>query len=145
MSVENEELKALVESAEAAVKNISDPELRKMAFGKILDSLLLSGPRGTDRRAAPRDRPRNSPAGPAVRKDAAARSGPSSHLDDLVSEGFFSKQVTLSDVRKELGNRGHHIPATSLSGPLQNLCKKKKLRRQKVIVDGRESFVYSNW
>jgi len=47
----------------------------------------------------------------------------------------------LTEVKVELENRGHHIPLTSLSGPLQQLCQGKELRRTRS--DGK--FVYSNW
>lgn len=60
----------------------------------------------------------------------------------MVDDGFFDRPKTISEVKAELENRGHHIPLTSLSGPLQKLCKKKVLRRQKP--DGK-TFSYSNW
>jgi hypothetical protein len=65
----------------------------------------------------------------------------------MLTEGFFAKPKTMSEVKAELANRGHHIPVTSLSGPLQKLCQSKELRRQKVGDEGgkKKTFVYSEW
>jgi hypothetical protein len=70
------------------------------------------------------------------------RGGPQRYVEEMVEEGFFKKPKTISEVKAELENRGHHIPVTSLSGPMQKLCQKKVLRRQKP--DGK-TFSYSNW
>jgi hypothetical protein len=76
----------------------------------------------------------------------SARGGTSAYIEELIDENFFSKPKTISEVKAELGNRGHHIPLTSLSGPLQRLCQKKKLRRQKTDGEGKKkAFAYSNW
>jgi hypothetical protein len=64
----------------------------------------------------------------------------------MIEDAFFTKPKTISEVKAELENRGHHIPLTSLSGPLQKLCQAKKLRRQKVEGKGKKRpFAYSNW
>ncbi len=125
---------ALVGEAEKAVQGIKDPELKRIAFQKILEE-LLGGHGGQTARA---DR-KAQPAGGTRAK--ATRGGPRAYIREMIEEGFFKKQKALPDVKAELENRGHHIPLTSLSGPLQQLCKAKELRRQKS--DGR--FVYSNW
>ena len=70
------------------------------------------------------------------------RTGPQAYVEEMVDDGFFKKPKTISEVKAELENRGHHIPLTSLSGPMQKLCQKKVLRRQKA--DGK-AFSYSNW
>jgi len=73
------------------------------------------------------------------------RRGPQGYIEELVDEGFFKRPRTLSDVKAELANRGHHIARTSLSGPLQNLCKRRRLRRQKGIGSDKDAFGYTNW
>jgi hypothetical protein len=114
---------ALVQLAESWVSGVKDPELRKIAFGKVLDSLLLLAKRDT--------RP-----GPGSGKVAApkqrSKGGPSTYIEDLCSEGFFQKAATLSDVRRELVNRGHSIPLASSGDPMQRLCKRKVLRRHPI-------------
>jgi hypothetical protein len=135
---------ALVEQAEKAVQAVKDPELKSIAFQKVLDALLGgSGPPPTTssvaavgRRAT---RKRNAAKGGGTK---APRGGPAAYVRELIEDGFFDKQKTITEVKIELENRGHHIPLTSLSGPLQKLCQSKDLRRQKP--DGK-TFSYSNW
>jgi hypothetical protein len=135
-----EEIARLVEKAEAAVKAIHNPELQKVAFSKVLDSML--GPAApTPAATNATSRTKSQPATPRKR----SKSGPSAYLEELHADGFFQRPVGLGDVRQELRNRGHHIPVTTLSGPMQTLCKRKVLRRQKSLVNGKEAFVYSNW
>jgi hypothetical protein len=118
----------LLAEAESSVQGVKDPDLRRIAFQKVLEELLSGG--GSS--GAGRDRPVKK--GRATKVAAArktARSGPMSYLRELVDDGFFKKLKSIADVKAELENRGHHIPLTSLSGPLQTLCKQRSLRRQK--------------
>jgi hypothetical protein len=110
----------LVTQAESAVASVKDPELRRVAFQKVLEDLLAgvgepsaSAGRGSKSRGRVADK---SP------RRKAAKGGTQSYIDDLVEEGFFKKPKTISNLKAELENRGHHIPMTSLSGPLQRMC-----------------------
>lgn len=129
-----DEIPALVHLAESSVSGVKDPELRKIAFSKVLDSLL-----------AKKARPSKTGRGKAVAPKQKSRGGPVAYIEELCSEGFFQNAAMLGDVRRELVNRGHSIPATSLSGPMRRLCKRKVLRRHRSTVNGKEAFVYSNW
>lgn len=140
----------LVSQAEAAVSAVKDAELRRVAFEKILDDLLLTAshasihPAAADARSTTRTIHTQKQETPS--RPPAKRTGPQAYVEELVEEGFFSKQKTISEVKVELENRGHHIPLTSLSGPMQKLCQKKSLRRQKMDGKGNtKSFGYSNW
>lgn len=140
----------LVKQAEQAVAPVKDPELKRIAFGKILDSLL--GPPGNHQGAlAKRKKTRkghSSDAGSGEGQEARRkRSGTQAYIEELIDDEFFVKPKTIAAVKAELGNRGHHIPLTSLSGPLQSLCKRKRLRRQKSesTDGGKKTFAYSNW
>jgi hypothetical protein len=142
---------AKVAEAEAAVRAVKDPELRRVAFEKILTHLLGDDVEVQKAETAPRPskarstrgrsggardvRPRNAPSGPTAR------------IVELAEDGFFKKQRTIADVRAELANRGHHIPLTSLSGPLQSLTQQRRLRRQKATGGdgGKATYAYSNW
>jgi hypothetical protein len=140
----------LVAQAEQAVAAVKDAELRRVAFERVLDD-LLSGKRGQTAEES------KTVKGPAKRTGGLApktghpgravkRSGPQAYVEELASDGFFKKQKTISEVKTELGNRGHHIALTSLSGPLQKLCQKKTLRRQKIDGSGgKKTFGYSDW
>jgi hypothetical protein len=129
----------LVAEAEKAVAGVKDPELRRAAFEKILDRLLGQTPA------------KKQPGAPktvrsSIPRKARSQGGPASHLEELIEEGFFKQQRTLAQVKAELANRGHHVPQTSLSGPLQRLCQRRRLRRKILKGDAdRAAYGYSNW
>jgi len=140
----------LVAQAEQAVSAVKDAELRRVAFERVLDDLLSGGGRAASSPAA--STKSGKPSGPSRRAEAQAprpkstRGGPQAYVEELASDGFFRKQKTISEVKAELGNRGHHIAITSLSGPLQKLCVRKTLRRQKIDgVGGKKAYGYSDW
>src|SRR5262245_44804133 len=96
----------LVAEAEQSVQGVKDPELRRIAFQKVLEE-LLSGGRSTD--TSPRRRARNTPADrPKIRRKTPR--GATTYLRELVDDGFFKKQVSITDVKVQLENQGHHIP-----------------------------------
>jgi len=125
---EKPDYKELVAEAETAVAAVKDPELRRAAFEKILEQLL-----GQGQPTRPSPRAANPPSTPskALAKEKTARPGPRGYIEDLINDGFFAHQKTIAEVKAELANRGHHVPLTGLSGPLQKLCQARRLRRQK--------------
>jgi hypothetical protein len=128
-----------VAQAEKSVSSVKDPELRRIAFQRILDDLLGSpGAKEANVRAARRTRRLQKSVG-----DASSKTGPKAYIEELIEEGLFKKPKTISEVRAALSNQGHHIPVTSLSGPLQTLCQQKRLRRQKDA--GSKRYTYSEW
>lgn len=128
--------------AEAAVAGMTDPQLKQVAFAKILEQLLAESA-GVASGAV---KIKGAPTGTAQRQSSVGRGGPVAHIEELIADGFFGEPRTLGDVRTELANRGHHIPRTSLSGPLQLLCQRKVLRRMKHRINGsKEVFGYSIW
>ena len=140
----------LVAQAESAVSAVKDPELKRVAFEKVLDDLLSGGSTAADHKAvAPSSvrRPvRRKRQVSNATKAGSKRGGPQAYIEELKGDGFFEKPKTISEVKAELANHGHHIPPTSLSGPLQTLCQKKSLRRNKADGQGnKKTLVYSNW
>lgn len=129
--------------AEAAVAGMSDPQLKQVAFGKILEQLLADAAHG--RSANVRGSESVESVDAPRRRAPVGRGGPIAHIEELIAEDFFRQPRSLGDVRTELANRGRHIPRTSLSGPLQALCQRKILRRMKHRVNGKEIFAYSTW
>lgn len=135
----------LVTQAEEATKAIKDPELRRVAFERVLDDLLARGDGSThsqERSTKPTTR--------AARTTARSKTsrGPKGYIRELIDDGFFKKPKTISQVKAELANRGHHIALTSLSGPLQSLCQDRVLRRHKAKSGDKGSKVaynYSEW
>jgi len=131
----------LVTQAETATQAIKDPELRRVAFERVLDDLLCEA--DTTQKA----RPRASKQTPTTARPKKHR-GPKGYVCELVSDGFFKKPKTIAEVKAELANRGHHIALTSLSGPLQKLCQERVLRRHKAKSSGKTkkvTFNYSEW
>jgi nitrogen fixation/metabolism regulation signal transduction histidine kinase len=135
----------IVKQAEQAVKGVSDPELRRVAFEKILTALIEKTDTGKGTRKKSQ-RTSTLSHSPPTKKGR----GPMTYVRELIDDGFFSKPKSISQVKAELENRGHHIAVTNLSGPMQSLCKEKSLRRQKTkaLIKGgkeRQTYTYSEW
>lgn len=130
----------LAAQAEKAVKSVKEPALRRIAFQKILDELLSS--KSNTQTKALNKRP--SSDGNAFR--TPKRGGPNAYIRQLSNDHFFKTPKTIAQVKAELENRGHHIPLTSLSGPLQKLCQNRVLRRQKRKGEkDKVVFTYTDW
>lgn len=139
----------LAKQAEQAVKGVTDPELRRIAFEKILSALLAKsesvGKKSPDAKPAIKHVPASKES-----KKSKKLSGPKAYLREMYDDGFFKKPKSIAQVKAELENRGHHIAITSLSGPLQSLCQEKVLRRQRTQTQSRKgklrtAFAYSEW
>lgn len=136
------------QSAEKAVADMADGELKTAAFTVILTKLLSETagtgmPTGaTPRAAASGVRTMQPPPKTEKRKD-----GVKSRVLTLKAEGFFSTQRGLNEVREELRKHGWHHPLTALSGTMQGLVQDKELRREQVA-DGegkKKVWKYANW
>jgi hypothetical protein len=140
----------MVAEAEAAVAAMKDPELRRVAFEKILGTLLEGGQPASSGSKSP-SKPRKADTGAiggGQSPVSQSRRGPKSYVETLIDDGFFKKQRTIAEVKAELANRGHHVALTSLSGPLQKLTQERRLRRQKIAASGKgtkTTYAYSNW
>jgi hypothetical protein len=144
------EYAVIVAEAEASVSAVKDPELRRVAFEKILATLLERGQSKSRRPMRPPGRERGFSAAQknGKRSGSATRQGPKRYVEELIDDGFFKEQHTIAEVKAELANRGHHIALTSLSGPLQKLTQDRRLRRQKLTTGdsgSKTAFAYSNW
>lgn len=144
VALTNKEYQQRISLAEAAVSDVTDPQLKQVAFGKILEQLLAPG---SEFGPAPMARPTHVMPATAVGKSAPVSRGPVGLIEGLVNEDFFQPGKSLRDVQTELQNRGHRIPRTSLSGPLQGLCRRRVLRRTKETPAGGNNavYIYSKW
>jgi len=130
---------SLVAQAEQAVASVKDPELKRAAFERVLEDLMA-------KRTGKATLSKATPAKPASGELAKTKTGPLAYAEELVADGFFKKPKTIAEVKAELANRGRHIAITSLSGPLQKLCQRRVLRRQKSTTkDSSKTFLYSLW
>ena len=94
--MESTDYAALVKRAEQAVESVKDPELRKVAFDKVLDDLLETGGKAT----AP-DKTRVSAKAKSAKPASAphTRGGPQAYVDEMISDGFFKKPKTIAQVK----------------------------------------------
>jgi hypothetical protein len=124
--------------AERAVADMAAGELKVKAFEVILGQLLAANPTRSATTPAPSDsRPRRTNAG-SQPKSLSER------ILALQADGFFGDPQTIGAVREGLKTHGWHYPATTLSGALQNLVQKRKLRRERVRDKGKTAWRYSN-
>jgi hypothetical protein len=138
----------LVARAEKVVAGVTDPELKRVAFEKVLDDLLVGavGSGASGKEPTGKVQKKSAKKVHSKKTQTSAKKGPQSHIKEMVDEKFFDKPKTIAQVKAELENRGHHIPLTSLSGPLQKLTQQKVLRRQRSKTAGnKQTYVYSVW
>lgn len=149
MATDTKVLAALASEAEAAVASVKDPELKRVAFDKILTALLEQQSEGSAKAPASKAKGASSSKAPAQKSTAPAqgRRGPKAYIESLIEDDFFNQQRTIAEVKAELANLGHHVALTSLSGPLQTLTQERKLRRQKATGDNgaKSTYAYPNW
>jgi|SRR5438876_1628722 len=137
-------LAAAARKAEEATADIKDPELRKIAFSKILDHLLGGA---TEVREAPQ-----IPRGPRklekpIRSAPSPQEGPMTWLEDLIREGFFDVPKPSGDILGKLAEQGHHLRLSNITWQLRQLVRQRKLRRQKKQESAgkKATWVYSKW
>lgn len=132
----------IVSEAEKAVSNISDIELKKIAFDRILEHLLQIG------LPSPEGKPKKVKAATVkLEKKSSAKSGPKNWIEELVDEGFFQTPKASNDIREALDERGHILQSTDLTRPLDRLVKDKVLRRKKMPAEegGKSQVHWYNW
>jgi hypothetical protein len=130
--------------AEEATEGMSDPELRRTAFGVILKHLLEQSspkPQNSNVKAkaqliAPINVPRRGDDEPAPRS-AAER------ILALRDNGFFQTGRGIGEIRDELQAHGWMYALTAISGPLMKLVRQRVLRRM-MSGDGKKNFKYFN-
>jgi hypothetical protein len=135
-SVETGIERFLVE-AERLTRAVVEPELRRVAYDRVLERLL----KGTQFRSA-RMQPLETSLLPRPE-----RSGPTTWLVELEEEGFFRQPKSTNDVVGALAEKGHHVEAEDVTWQLRKLVEKKVLRRKKEIPEGatKPVWLYSTW
>jgi septation ring formation regulator EzrA len=63
-------------------------------------------------------------------------------IDSLISQKYFKQKRTIKDVANELTKRGYNVHTTDISGPLRDLVRSDKLKREKEKVENRLQYVY---
>jgi hypothetical protein len=85
----------VVSQAEAAVAAVKDPELKRIAFQKVLDDLLSTAPKPTGKKGRANAARKVGESRP---KKRAKRGGPQAYLQEMVDEEFFKKPKTIAQV-----------------------------------------------
>jgi len=122
--------------AEAAVEEMTDPELKKVAFQVILQHLLAQTV-GPNNDATPP---------PAVSEDKPAKlklpGSVSERILSLRDGGFLDPGRSIGEIRNELQAHGWMYAVTALSGPLMKLVRQRELRRVQSNDGGKKVFRY---
>jgi len=144
--MDDEVLGAAVVRAERVVKNLADRALREKAFEVVLTRLLVPE---LIQEAKWNSTATVRPAGVGLSQatDYFAKKDPktlSQRILALQADGFFGDPKSIGDVREGLKARGWHYPVTTLSGVLQGLIQKRKLRRERVREGRKAGWKYSN-
>jgi hypothetical protein len=135
--VTEESLIVARKKAERAVEGMEDGPLKVAAFQTILSKLLTNADA-----VAPSRRKSADPA-----RAARPEKRPGTLRGRVLgtrSEGFFKMQRGLGEVRDGLRSKGFHYPLSTLSGLMQGLVRERELRRERVTVEGKQLWKYSN-
>ena len=137
--MDDKSLKKYRLKAERAVADMPAGDLKVKAFEVILGQLLASS-----RAAAPQSEPHRE-------RDNRTRGGAmgqpntlSGRILALQADGFFETPQPIGAVREGLQARGWRYPVTTLSGTLQSLVRRRKLRRERVREGNKTGWKYFN-
>lgn len=137
-------LAEIIAEAEKAVTKTTDPELRRIAFDRVLQHLLQTGL--PERTVTHKTTPIQTVRAKKAEKDSA-KPGPKAWLQELADEGFFKTPKTNAAIRAALDEGGHILKPTDLTFPLSSLVKEKVLRRKKMAPEegGKSQVHWHNW
>lgn len=136
------DVKKIVEirkEAEKAVEGMPEGDLKIKAF-EVIFNRLISEADGLI------SAPAVSLSNQAISEQKEPTSDKSLNGRILVlrNEGFFKIPKGISEIKEELSRHGWHYPPTTLSGNLQQLAQKSKLRRQRMKEGNSKIYKYSN-
>ena len=139
-------LRALVHQAELATSNVSDPELRKSAFETVLAKLLV-GTAQEPPSVSPPPAGETTHSHPKKARKIRTVTGPSKWVEEILGEGYFSQQRSLTDVTNRVCELGHHVKSKDVTYPLLRLVAQKKLRRSRQELAGgkRGDWIYARY
>jgi hypothetical protein len=139
-----EDLRRTIQTAELAVADIDDQDLRRIAFDRVLQHLLLTqgGHHAAGASVALVARQPSARGSPAKQVD-----GPSAWVADLQREEFFKSPKTITDVVQAVKAAGHNILSKDVTYPLEQMARKEILRREKEVTaeSKRKVWVYRKY
>jgi hypothetical protein len=131
--------------AELATEGMTDPDLRRTAFGVILKHLLEQSSPGPQY-VNPHTRsfiPNVKASTTDNEHEAVNPRSTGERILVLRGEGFFQTGKGIGEVRDELQAHGWMYALTAISGPLMKLVRQRELRRM-MAGDGKKSYKYFN-
>ena len=114
-------LAEVLKEAEKAVSAISDAEMRRVAFDRVLEHLLKKNPAKEHTEDKPPEKQQHKASEKTSKVKKKVRTGPTSWLQDLVAKGFFASPKSIREIREELDKKGHPVKSPDLTLPLKNL------------------------
>lgn len=140
-NIDEKKWQQIIKKAETIVSIVKNPQLKMIAFGKILDLLFQGRDIGTV----------SKPATTRIKaekvKTRKARKGPKLFISELIDENFFKSPKNAPKILKELAERGHHLKSSDLQPYLKIFMDERRLRRKKrkPKEGGKPLWHYSNW
>ena len=137
-NVDDRSLKDCRLKAERAVADMPAGDLKVKAFEVILGQLLASSRTATldtESHREKQNRPRSAIGQPNTL---------SGRILALQGDGFFETPQPIAAVREGLQSRGWRYPVTTLSGTLQGLVQRRKLRRERMREGKKAGWKYFN-
>jgi hypothetical protein len=138
-SAPTEHLRAAVETAQSVTAGIGDPQLRGIAFGKVLAHLLANSLTPT---ILPRTRSDSKPAPISRPGPRPAANGPTAWISSLRDDGFFSSPKSLGDITEAVCAQGHTVESKYVTAPLEKLVLAKVLKRERKPAEGQKRGVW---
>jgi len=130
----------LIENAEKVTSCIKNPQIRGIAFEKILDFLLSCDNSDIADKKGKKIKKKKG-------EKKARKTGLKSWIEEIIDEGFFKTPKNMRDILGFLEERGHHLQRSDVQPYLKIFMKEKKLRRKKQeeTEGGKKVWHYSNW
>ena len=124
--------------AEKSVSDMPEGDLKLKAFEVTLQHLLATGSSQPVTNGKARGSKRVATSAPGQANTLSER------ILMLQADGFFDTPKVIGAVREGLQVHGWHYPVTTLSGTLQALVQRRKLRRERVKDNNKVVWRYSN-
>jgi hypothetical protein len=124
--------------AEKSVSDMPEGDLKLKAFEVTLQHLLAAGASHAVTNGKARGSKRVATSAPGQANTLSER------ILMLQADGFFDTPKVIGAVREGLQVYGWHYPVTTLSGTLQALVQRRKLRRERVKDNNKVVWKYSN-
>lgn len=141
MRTDSENLAEIVAEAEKAASKVTDLELRKIAFDRILERLLQA-----DLHSGEKIKTVNIAPKVKIPKELKAKQGTKTWLEELIDEDFFKTPKPSKSILEALNERGHILKSQDITMPLSLLVIEKRLRRRKLPVEGsKPQLHWYNW